>query len=231
LGGAGGSTLTANLITANEAGCGGGLALVQGSAVVQSNVIASNEAGSGGGLCLEDHSDVLLVNNWIVDNQALYDGGGLLAADSRLRLAHNTIARNAGHNGLYVGSYTETTSAVILTDTILVSHTVGVAVTAGNTASLEATLWGNDTDWAGAGAIYTGTVNVWGDPAFADPGAGDYHIGPGSVAVDAGVSAGVTTDIDGDPRPMDAGYDIGADELRPRPVWFVYLPLVLRAGD
>ncbi len=104
-----------------------------------------------------------------------------------------------------------------MTDTILVSHTVGISVTAGNTATLQATLWGsgawaNGSDWGGAGSITTGTVNVWGDPAFVNPDAGDYHILPTSAAVDAGVHAGVTTDIDGDARPYGNGYDIGADE-------------------
>jgi len=69
----------------------------------------------------------------------------------------------------------------------------GLIAEAGNSARLEATLWGNETDWAGAGAVYTGTVNIRGDPAFADPDAGDYHIGPGSAAVDSGITAGVTT--------------------------------------
>jgi uncharacterized repeat protein (TIGR01451 family) len=155
-----------------------------------------------------------------VDNWAFY-GSGLLVTDSRPRLAHNTIARNAGPNGLYIRSTTEYTSAVVLTNTILLSHTVGLVAEAGNSVRLEATLWGNETDWAGAGTIYTGTVNVWGNPAFMNPGAGDFHIGPGSVAVDTGVNAGVSTDMDGDPRPMGAGYDIGADELPPGPALVV----------
>jgi uncharacterized repeat protein (TIGR01451 family) len=106
----------------------------------------------------------------------------------------------------------------LLTNTILVSHTAGITLTAGNTATLEGTLWGtgvwaNDIDWGGEGAISTGTVNLWGDPAFVSPTNGDYHIGLGSAAIDAGVGTGVDHDIDGDPRPLGSGYDLGADEL------------------
>jgi hypothetical protein len=69
-------------------------------------------------------------------------------------------------------------------------------------------------------------VNVYGDPAFVEPTAWDYHIAGRSPAIGAGVDAGVSTDIDDDKRPQGIRYDIGADE-------FVfsssaYLPLVLR---
>ncbi len=61
-------------------------------------------------------------------------------------------------------------------------------------------------------------------PAFVAPATGDYHIGSGSAAIDAGVGTGVTDDIDSDPRPIGLAPDIGADEFAPR----VYLPLVLK---
>jgi uncharacterized repeat protein (TIGR01451 family) len=85
---------------------------------------------------------------------------------------------------------------------------------------MEGTLWGNrvwtnGADWGGAGTIFTGTINVWGAPAFVDPKNGDYHIRPDSAAVDAGVISAVTSDIDGQPRPYGPGYDIGADEAYP----------------
>ena len=112
---------------------------------------------------------------------------------------------------------------MVLTNTILVSHSVGIYVESGNTARLEATLWGsgawaNGSDWGGDGSITTGTVNLWGDPAFVNPDAGDYHIGSGSAAVDASLDAGIGEDIDGDARPLDGDgdgadeFDIGADE-------------------
>jgi len=114
---------------------------------------------------------------------------------------------------------------VALTNTILVSQTVGVYVSSSNTATLEATLWGNEDDWGGAGTVITGTVSIQSDPAFVDHDAGDYHIGPGSAAVDAGVN----DNIDGHGRPFDGdgvdAFDIGADEYVK---WYIYLPLVLK---
>ena len=105
-----------------------------------------------------------------------------------------------------------------LTNTILVSHSVGITVAAGSTATLEGTLWGsgewaNGTDWSGAGTFINGTVNIWDDPRFLDPAGGDYHISRDSAAIDDGVYSGVTEDIDGEPRPAGMGYDIGADEV------------------
>ena len=104
-----------------------------------------------------------------------------------------------------------------MTNTILVSQTLGIHVRSSGMAKLETTLWGagawaNATDWSGDGTIITGTHNYWGDPAYMDPDARDYHIRPSSAAIDTGVNADVITDIDGDPRPLGAGYDIGADE-------------------
>jgi hypothetical protein len=60
---------------------------------------------------------------------------------------------------------------------------------------------------------------------FVNPSVWNYHLTVGSAAIDAGVDAGVTTDIDGDTRPQGNGYDIGADEFRQ---WYVYLPLVMK---
>lgn len=77
------------------------------------------------------------------------------------RFLHNTIARNESTYGIRV----DYAANLILTNTILVSHTVGITVTTGSTATLEATLWGsgpwaNGMDWGGNGTIVTGTINL-----------------------------------------------------------------------
>jgi hypothetical protein len=108
-----------------------------------------------------------------------------------------------------------------MTNTIVFSHTEGIVAGEQSTVTLQATLWhANETDYGGAGTI--STINDQsGDPAFASDG---YHLTGSSAAIDAGVNAGVSADIDGDPRPLSGGYDIGSDESLQR----VYLPLVVR---
>ncbi|HFD39907.1 MAG TPA: DUF11 domain-containing protein, partial [Anaerolineae bacterium] len=209
------ATLTGNQISGNTASYdGGGLYLSQSNATLTGNQISGNTASyDGGGLYL-DQSDADLQNDIVADNMAGNGGGGLYVGGSSPVLRHLTLARNDGNNGIYVTR----SSHAVLADTILVSHTVGIHVGSGSSANLQATLWGSDawangSDWSGAGDIVTGTINVQGDPGFVNPAAGDYHILPTSAAVDAGVDAGVTTDIDGDARPAAFGYDIGADEI------------------
>jgi hypothetical protein len=52
---------------------------------------------------------------------------------------------------------------------------------------------------------------------FRDPARGDLHLAravPGVVDAGAPVD-GIRDDYDGDPRPLGAGPDVGADEMRP----------------
>jgi hypothetical protein len=193
------------------------------------NVITGNLSFRVSGLYLSNVSPFTVTNNIIAANRStsvVFRSPAVRVSGGGGQFLHNIVARNENASGLQVDS----SANVNFTNTILVSHTLGITVEAGSAAALEGTLWGsgswaNDVDWNGAGTIVTGTVNIWGNPTFADPGSGNYHIWLGSAAVDAGVNAGVTEDIDGDPRPVDAGYDIGADELRLR---YIYLPLVVK---
>mgnify|MGYP000195899927 CR=1 FL=1 len=199
---------------------GGGIYVAQAAPLLWGNTLSGNAAEQGGGVYLAS-SDATLVNNLLVGNRASDQGSGVYVQGGAPRLLHTTLARNEGGAGVHVthADSGPDYATATLTNTILVSHTAGIAVTTGSTATLEATLWGSDgwrngTDWMGGGMVVTGTRNIWGNPAFVAADAGDYHLGPDTAARDAGVNAGVDTDIDGDARPMGHGPDIGADELR-----------------
>jgi hypothetical protein len=64
-----------------------------------------------------------------------------------------------------------------------------------------------------------------GDPGFDLDG---YHLLSGSAAIDRGVNANVTIDIDGQLRPNGSMPDLGADEWYPPLDKKVYLSLVIR---
>ncbi len=227
-----------NVFRNNRAGNDrGAVSVFDSELTLARNVMVGNQNGRTSALHLSRVSPFTATNNIIAGNQSLYYWlrypAVYIGNGSSGQFLHNTIARNRNFSGSNVGvAYgvlVEGNSTASLTNTILLGHTVGISVTTDSTAFLEGTLWGsgawaNGTDWDGAGTILTGTVNIWGNPDFVNPDNGDYHLGAGSAAVDAGVNAGVTTDIDGDPRPVGAGYDIGADEISRR----VYLSLVMR---
>jgi hypothetical protein len=213
------ATLYGSAVMSNTAGGdGGGLLVWYESAVaLDGSTVTGNAANRGAGLLLGNRSVATLTNNIVADNEANNMGGGLSIRGSAMNLLHNTIVGNRAGDGsaVYVTDYAGTSSTATLTNTILASHTVGIRVTAGSTATLESTLWhGNTTDWDGAGTIQRSN-DYSGSPSFEDPSAGDYHIGPASAAIDKGAETAVDTDIDGDPRPQNGGYDIGADEFAP----------------
>ena len=183
-------------------------------------------------------SDTTLINNVIADNQTGILGSGLFVFSSSSRLLHNTIVRNSGGDGSgvcapekwYIPWYgvDDGPSSVALTNTILISHSVGISVTGGSTVTVDAILWHDTpiTVFQSITSVVTVQNQYTGDSAFAADG---YHLTVGSAAIDQGVDAGVTVDIDGEQRPVDGGYDLGADEF-PRERRRVFLPLVLRGA-
>jgi parallel beta-helix repeat protein len=221
-----GTTLAGNTITDNG---GHGVAISSSGATLAGNIITGNVSSRGGGVYISNRyapdSTPILVNNLIADNQATIAGSGLYLDDSSLLLLHTTVARNTGgdSSGICVQG---TPGGITLTNTILVSHTLGITVSAGANVAMDGVLWfDNGTNVAGAGTV-TFTHAITGDPAFAADG---YHLLAGSAAIDAGVDAHVTDDIDGQPRPYQAP-DLGADEYwPPGALPTVYLPVVFRS--
>ena len=207
------ATLDGNTISGNTAQTnGGGMYLDNSDATVNANTISNNIANiNGGGIYIEGENPDL-TNNVIAKNIANNDGNGVYVKSGDPNLRHNTISRNHGGegSGIYVSGGTAR-----LVNTILVSHTVGIQAETNTTVTLEATLWGtdtwgNETDWIGEIAH---TLDLWGDPAFIDPGNSNLHIGTTSAAKNTCVSAGVDEDADELARPQNYLYDCGAYEF------------------
>jgi len=236
-GGSDNALLIGNNVISNSAGspgfggnaAGGGLCFdgSSGANLIGNIVVSNSTYGNGGGLHLQ-RGNITLVNNVVVDNQLKStanftgSGSGLYIQDSSPQLLHTTIACNGGGDGsgVYVTDRFGPSSTVAMTNTVLVSHTVGITVTAGNTAILNGVLWYSNTiNYGGEGTI-TVTNEYTGDPAF---GVDGYHLTFLSEAIDRGVDVEVEDDIDGHPRPQGRGYDLGADEVN-----CLYLPVILR---
>jgi parallel beta-helix repeat protein len=211
------ATLIGNTIDHNSAPWGGGLFLGSLSdALLRGNRITDNQATDefGGGMVIY-RNESELVNNVIVDNQAATEGSGIYVRGSAPVFLHNTIARNTAGDGsgLYVCPFFSTPSSVVMTNTILVSQTMGIDTESNTTITVTGILWsGNGTNVAGSGTIVV-TDQYTGTPAFVDPDAGDYHILATSAAKDSGVSTDELFDLDGDYRPLAAPPDLGADEV------------------
>lgn len=228
--------LIGNTVISNSAGSpgfggqGGGFCFDSApGATLISNIVTENSTlGNGGGLLLM-RSDISLINNVVTDNQAGGLGSGLYVQDSSPELLHTTIARNSGGDGsgVYVTDMVGPVSTMAMTNTIFVSHTVGLTITTGNTATLNGVLWYNNAVKTGGDGFITATNEYTGNPAFAADG---YHLTADSAAIDKGVNASVGTDIDGDPRPVDGDLDgiaitdLGADEYLLR----MHLPIILK---
>ncbi len=204
-------TFQANTVRANVAGwSAGGMLLYRSPATVAENDVVSNTATYAGGIMLH-LSDATVRSNMILSNTATNsEGGGLTVVSSQAIVDGNIVRANrvdeAG-GGIFIAG-----SDALLTNNVIAS--------AGNTITLQSTLWySNPTPWIGPGAI-THNSDYTGAPAFAADG---YHLTFGSPARNRGVAVGVTVDVDGEPRPMGSGYDLGADEA----FYETLLPLVL----
>jgi len=201
---------------------------------VDANLFQDNQASgdsSGhavGGAGVVDTRGFTFTNNVIVGNTADETGGLVLGLIERGLVSNNTFVGNSDA-AVLVHKWT---TPVTFTNNIVVSHTVGISVTEGATATVRYTLWhDNDTDIGGGGTI-SHTHPVYGDPAFVAPSEHDYHLTIASAARDAGDPAGVPPAPDHDrddvARPQGMAVDIGAYEWRG---YYQYLPLVAKVFD
>jgi hypothetical protein len=182
-------------ITGGHADYGGGMYNDQSSPTVRNCVFLENSADVYGGGVENWDSSVTLVNCVFTGNHAL-DAGGVDNAYGSPRLTNCTFSQN--------------TAAV---------SSGGIYCFASSTMIENCILWGNAPDQLYTQIItpavtycdveggFSGDGNIDVDPVFVDAASGDYHLLPGSPAIDAGDPA---SDWVNEPWPNGGRVNMGA---------------------
>lgn len=201
------------------------------NALVEANVIYENGVAGGARINLASVRNSIFRNNLLYANHASGiagwdDGAGKRWGTKNNKFLNNTIVMAS--DGRFALSLKNGSSGNVVENNILF-HT-------GDTGSIEidrSSLRGLISDynvvvdrfsvngkfitfaqWRAKGYDAHSILATSLDQLFVDAGADDYHLAPGSPAIDAGIAVlEVTDDLEGRPRPQGAGYDIGAYEF------------------
>ncbi|MBU0493268.1 MAG: DUF11 domain-containing protein [Chloroflexi bacterium] len=192
---------------------GGGVYVSSGSTVTMTNNILA------GNVFCEDCNAGELQSEWFRGGAAVAVQGPEYAPapDTHLVLWHNTIADNQ-----VSAIRNEGAATIAMSHNILSGHTTGLSNVrrydyACPTTTADYTLWWPSRsvvvhDLGGQCDAPATTHDFTGNPGFTSTPLDNYHLGPASQAINQGPGVGVSDDIDGNPRPIGAGYDLGADE-------------------
>ena len=221
------STISAN--TALESnGRGGGIYLHSGDFPTITNcTISDNKAKYGGGIYTESSSSPTITFCNISGNTASYNGGGIYLGSGSPTLSNCIISDNTAFSGRGGGIVCFHSSPPIINCTISGNKATydggGMDLVSASPTVTNCIFWNDLPDEIGGGyesptvtysnvqGGFSGTGNIDADPQFINNG--DYHLTVSSPCIDEGTSVGAPDyDIDGDQRPQDAGYDMGADE-------------------
>ena len=201
--------VTNSIFRYNHAGEeGGGMDNRKNSnAVVTGCVFEGNTAGSGGGGMhnyvgrAEATGNPIIINCLFIGNSAP-SGAGMRNNDPDPTIINTTIAYNDGP-----GISSRNGSAPIIKNSIVWGNSGGSFSGASSGLSIV-----SYSDIEGG---FTGTGNLDENPYFLDPAGNDYHLATGSPLIDKGDydSALPATDLEGNPRIIGDGVDMGAYEF------------------
>jgi hypothetical protein len=220
-----------NTISDNDATSadGGGIAVAAATPVIRGNLITGNfTTHDGGGIYMSYGAAPIIIDNIIVHNVAA-EGGGISSLGTGLRIVNNTIAGNTAldrGSQLFAEGFNTGTQ---MWNNIFLGSSAQAAIYCWSAASPTPPGFRFNNAFNTSGPVYAGACanvtgqngNVSTDPLFVDSNA-DYHLQPGSPAIDAGSNAAPSLpggDFASDPRIIDgngdgtATVDMGAYEL------------------
>jgi parallel beta-helix repeat protein len=201
------------------------------NALVERNVIYGNGAGGGSGINMDGVSDSVVRNNLLYDNHAsgisLYQIDGATGARNNL-VINNTIV-NAADGRWCVNINSGSTGNTVSNNILYTYHSfrgvisIDASSRPGFASDYNSVMSRFSTDagdtvigLAAWQALGYDTHSFLATPAdhFIDPGV-DFHLLLSSPAIDAGTAANAPArDLDDNPRPVGAGFDVGAYEAQ-----------------
>jgi hypothetical protein len=233
--------LVENNIIRAEKGGSAGVIVINYSPTIGCGVGGENNQygdTNGDNSCLGDLTNTVIRQNLITKNGA-WDwgyGGVLNWGAGGLKILGNTIyaSDSAGNAAINFQAPTAETSQAIIQNNILENGN-GPAICAHSFDSFALdqhnlmfktnfdTIYGLGT---GCTETYSladyqratgqGVNSIQADPQFENPASGDFHLLSTSPAIDQGLSLGLATDLDGMPRPLGAGWEMGVYEYQPK---------------
>lgn len=255
-------TLRQTTVLSNSAFSGGGV-FVNRRTDLRGSAFIRNQAVDGAGLALTSiggNHDI--INNLWLNNIPSKQGAvitlittEILDAEATGRILHNTVAATSRIEATAI--FRRGKASFILRNNIITNYEFGIRAGVGElpvafqsiSPENPANPTGGDrldevgTITADHNIYFNNTTNEEGsitssnnrevDPLFVDPANGNYHLQAGSPAIDKGLNAEVTDDVEGMIRPQGEGYDIGAYEWADTPSdpdnrFSVYLPLLVK---
>ena len=197
-------TLESCTFSENTASKGGGMYTgINSSPGLINCTFSGNSATMGGGMFNTAFSSGTVTNCIFSENSASL-GGGINNDHASQTLTNCTFSGNSAVLG--GGMYNESSSSPTVTNNILWGDSPSEIYNASSSSPSVAY-----SDIQGG---FTGTGNIDADPKFVDAANEDYHLQQGSPCIDTGTPSGApATDLEGNPRPQGAGYDMGAYEF------------------
>ncbi|MEO9022396.1 MAG: immunoglobulin domain-containing protein [Ginsengibacter sp.] len=199
---------------------GAGLYNLQSSPAIANCIFSNNIAGYNGGAIFNNLSSPVITNCIFSRNGARL-GGGIYNDNSSAAVIINCIFY--GNNVLNGGGIFNENSSPIITNCIIYGNSGGSGVANYNSSSTPVITYslvqGITVD------AVNHNIDGTTDPKFADSANGDYHLLPGSPAINAGdnrsVSASDSTDLDGHSRIYNLAnggiVDLGSYEYQAEP--------------